>query len=302
MFRRLLGIALLLWLAAFAGVFGKIVPLTINDICLMLRSGYSSDAIQKDLATRHFVGAFDAGAEKSLRNAGAAPALVEALKSGSYTISAGETQAVEAEIAAQAQQRAAVAAASQKVNALYQDQLRRSRAAAAARAATAGTKPAAMIADLVKGDLVSWKDGSLSRFDDEVLGGKQWIALYFSARWCGPCRNFTPKLVEFYNRVSQQHPEFEILFFSNDRSPGEMETYMREDKMPWPAIDFGKLSGKGALKKYEGDGIPCLVLLDSAGNVISDSHSGKTYVGPEKVMSDIEKILTKGSSPATASR
>ena len=92
----------------------------------------------------------------------------------------------------------------------------------------------------MKGDLVLWKNGSLARFrDDETLEKKKLFALYFSAHWCAPCRKFTPQLVEFYNRVAPQHPEFELVFVSDDRSPFGMETYMRD--MPWLAIDFSKL-------------------------------------------------------------
>ena len=40
--------------------------------------------------------------------------------------------------------------------------------------------------------------------------------------------------------------------------------------MPWPAISFDKLPGKDALKKYAGESIPCLVVVDANGKVISD--------------------------------
>jgi nucleoredoxin len=129
---------------------------------------------------------------------------------------------------------------------------------------------------------------------------KKLIALYFSAYWCGPCRKFTPQLVEFYNRVAPQHPEFEIVFVSYDRSSMAMEDYMRETKMPWPAIDYAKLPDKGALKKYAGEGIPCLVLLDDSGKVISDTYVGGKSVGPEKVLADMNAILTKTPGAAVA--
>jgi hypothetical protein len=35
---------------------------------------------------------------------------------------------------------------------------------------------------------VSWKNGSLGRFDDEALGKKILIAFDFSAHWSAPCR------------------------------------------------------------------------------------------------------------------
>ena len=263
----------------------------------MLRSGYSSDAIQKDLRDRRFIGSCDAEAEKSLKSAGAAPALIDALRNGSYNISAEQEQLARSEFNAQAQRRAVEAEQARKSDTLFQDQVRMARAHARPTSETPS-----VVANLIKGDLVCWKDGSVTRLEEEAFANKSLIALYFSARWCSPCRKFTPKLVDFYNRISQQHPEFEVIFVSRDHSPGEMETYMREDKMPWPAVDFGKQSSKAALRKYSGSGIPCLVLVDGGGNVISDSYSGGEYRGPDKVLADIDTLLLKGSLPATARR
>ena len=70
--------------------------------------------------------------------------------------------------------------------------------------------------------------------------------------------------------------------------------------MPWPAIDFGKLPGKEGLKKYGGENIPCLVALDASGKVISDTYAGKTYVGPEKVLTDLDAIFAKTPPAAIA--
>ena len=152
----------------------------------------------------------------------------------------------------------------------------------------------------MKGDLISWHNGSLIRFDDEALEKKKLIALYFSAHWCPPCRKFTPQLVEYYNRVVPQHPEFEIIFVSFDRSQFAMDTYMREANMPWPAIDFAKVPGKEEIRKYAGEEIPCLVLVDASGKVISDSFAGKEYLGPAKVLTDLDAIFAGASSAQVA--
>ena len=289
---RRLFIVLLFFVAAFSNAIGRALPLTVKDVCLMLRSGFSSEAVQRELSVRHFAESFDAASEKALTDAGAAPALIDAIKNGSYASSAEEAESALAQRDAQAQKSALENERLRNLNTHYQAQ--RARDLAAPRPLEAPS----VVADLVKGDLVCWKNGSLARFDDEAIGKKKLIALYFSAHWCAPCRKFTPQLIEFYNRVAPQHPEFEIVLVSADRSPFGMETYLRETQMPWPAVDFAKLPGKAALQKYGGTNIPCLVVLDASGKVILDTYVDKKYVGPEKVLTALDAIFAK--PPATA--
>lgn len=292
---------LLLALALAAGTAlstlpARTLPLTIKEVTLMLRSGFSSETVQQELSVRRLAEPFNAGAEKSLRDAGAAPALVDAIKTGSYAISPADAQKAQDELTAQAARRAREVEQSRKFNTLYQDKLLRARTAAPPAIGQVSN----LLADQFKGDLVASRNGNISNltpFEEEALAKKKLIALYFSAQWCGPCRQFTPQLVEFYNRVAPQHPEFEIVFVSSDRSAGAMGAYMRDMKMPWPAIDFSKLPTKSALKKYAGEAIPCLVLLDANGKVLSDTYAGKEFLGPEKVLADL--AATFGQPPVT---
>ena len=270
-------------------------PLTVKDVSLMLRAGYSSSAVLQELSARHFADALDSAKETMLTQAGATPELINAIKSRSYSVSPEQAAAAKTQLAAEAKQRAAQAEESRKFNTLYQSQLARQRASARPSASTGN-----FIQAFVKGDLISWHNGGLVRFDDEALEKKKMIALYFSAHWCPPCRKFTPQLVEYYNRVAPQHPEFEIIFVSFDRSQFAMETYMREANMPWPAIDFAKVPGKEAIRKYAGEGIPCLVLVDASGKVIFDSFAGKEYLGPAKVLADLDLIFAGASSTQVA--
>ena len=270
--------------------------MTAKDVGLMLRAGYSSNAVMKELSVRYFADTLDEAKEKTLVQAGASAELINALKSGSYSLSAEKMAVAQQQMADQAKRRAAEAENSRKFNTLYQSQLAQKRAAKATTSGATGNS----IHPLVQGDLVALRNGAFGHFDDEALDSKSLIALYFSAHWCGPCRKFTPQLVDYYNRVALQHPEFEIIFVSSDKSPSAMETYMREANMPWPAIDFQKLAGKDAIKKYAGSGIPCLVLVDATGNVISDSYAGKQYLGPQKVLSDLDAIFAGKPGPQVA--
>jgi nucleoredoxin len=262
------------------------LPLTIKEISLMLRSGYSNNALMQELSIRHFAEKLDVEKEKTLIQVGASAELIAALKSGTYSLSPEQMTLAQRQIADQTKRRTAEAERSRQFDSLYQNQIARERAAARLQAPNANA-----IRELVKGDLVSLRNGAFGHFDDEALEKKKLIALYFSAHWCAPCRKFTPELVDYYNRVATQHPEFEIVFVSFDKSQFAMETYMREANMPWPAIDFPKLGGKEAVRKYAGGGIPCLVLVDATGKVISSTYAGAQYLGPAKVLGDLDAIF-----------
>ena len=70
----------------------------------------------------------------------------------------------------------------------------------------------ATIRDLI-GDTLSSKAGSVSA---DALSGKT-VGIYFSAHWCPPCRGFTPKLAEAYQKLKANGKELEIVFVSSDR-------------------------------------------------------------------------------------
>ena len=253
----------------------------------MLRSGYSSAAVEKELAARHFLGGLDGNAEKTLILAGATPALINALKSGAFAVPAADVAVANADLAVRDQRRAMEKEESRKLNTLYQAQLAQERKVAAL---TSVNKSGA-IASLVKGALVDSRNGILRIHLDADLEKRKLIGLYFSAAWCPECRKFTPKLVAYYNKVAAAHPEFEVLFISNDKSPSAMEAYMRDSQMPWPALSYDKIAGNEGVRKYAGAGIPCLVVVDDTGKVISDSFAGKNYRGPEAVLADLDQLF-----------
>jgi nucleoredoxin len=267
------------------------LPLTATEIGLMLRSGYSSKSVERELVQRHFVGSLDLKQEETLIKAGASEELVADINSGAYALSAEESAKAEHQISDLNRKRAVVAESSKKADARYQEQVLKERtsAAKAAEGATA-------TADFLTGSLVRCQNGRIVPAEDDALSKKKLILFYFSAHWCGPCRQFTPKLVEYYNRVVAAHPEVELVFYSFDRSASEMESYMRETGMPWLAIDFNKRQDKQSLPQIAGKSIPALFLVERTGRLLSNAVIDGKYVGPDKVLTDLDAILSGKST------
>ena len=259
----------------------------------MFRSGYTIPTIQAELTNRHFADQLDDGKRKQLIKAGATSELLEAIGSGKFAIPKNDLDKTRHKMEANDRERAVIAEEAKKNDALYQKQIVKQRTLILKQVPDA-------IGDAAKGNLIHFQNGNLVPLDDSNLTQKKIYGLYFSAHWCGPCRKFTPKLVEYYNKVAAEHPEFEIIFVSSDKSGGEMTTYMEEAAMPWAAIEFSKLANVPSLKKYAGDGIPDLVIVDTTGKVLADSYVRGKYVGPERVLDDLNNILAQTSSPQVA--
>ena len=130
------------------------------------------------------------------------------------------------------------------------------------RPSEALSKPWNNLEELVGTELM---DVNGNKVDVKSLQGKI-IGLYFSAHWCRPCRDFTPKLVEFRNANTK---DFEVIFVSSDRSAADQQKYMQESGMNWPAVPY-QSEWKAILKeRFSIRGIPALIIVDGKGNLIS---------------------------------
>eukprot|EP00116_Pleurobrachia_bachei_P016823 sb/3477085/ len=85
--------------------------------------------------------------------------------------------------------------------------------------------------------------GKSGEVDTATALADKYVALYFSAQWCPPCRGFTPELAKLYGKLSDK--PFEIVFVSSDKADAAFNEYY--ETMPWLALPYADRDRKAAL-------------------------------------------------------
>lgn len=107
----------------------------------------------------------------------------------------------------------------------------------------------------------------------DALGGKEFVVLYASAHWCGPCKAYTPQLAKWYRYLGATKSA-EVVFLSCDHDEGGFQSYFKE--MPWLAVPFDDDAREQLLAHIRVQGIPRLVVLDGkTGRIIVDNAVGR---------------------------
>lgn len=141
------------------------------------------------------------------------------------------------------------------------------------------------LAKLFEGKLTDGEGKSVSA---DNLKEAKFVAVYFSAHWCPPCRAFTPELVKFVAE-NRKDGNFEVVFVSSDRDKKSMTDYISGAKMSW-----GGVLGRELPKSDLGagiNGIPHLRVFDAEGNIVIDSVKDGQYVGPRYVLAELKKKI-----------
>eukprot|EP00322_Chrysochromulina_rotalis_P019052 CAMPEP_0115884516 /NCGR_PEP_ID=MMETSP0287-20121206/30161_1 /TAXON_ID=412157 /ORGANISM="Chrysochromulina rotalis, Strain UIO044" /LENGTH=385 /DNA_ID=CAMNT_0003340829 /DNA_START=1 /DNA_END=1155 /DNA_ORIENTATION=- len=134
----------------------------------------------------------------------------------------------------------------------------------------------------------------------KALAGKV-VALYFSAHWCPPCREFTPKLAAAYEMVAEDDVPFEVIFVSSDDSADAAAEYMEAMHGTWLRVPFD-CPQRNALKRRFGcfgakehpdwpdtprrSGIPALVIVDHKGTELV--FNANDVLTPSQIISWVE--------------
>jgi len=145
----------------------------------------------------------------------------------------------------------------------------------AQKAAEAEIMASSSIIKALKGNLVKLDGRKIKEYEVEFPEKLEFIAFYNSASWCGPCHAFTPSLVRKYKSLKKKYSNFEVVLLSADRNEPDWEEYLKEYKMPWPALNFSASDAKSILRAGSTSRfIPAIHILKVDGEVVDDASGG----------------------------
>jgi nucleoredoxin len=122
------------------------------------------------------------------------------------------------------------------------------------------------------------------------------VLLYFSAKWCGPCRAFLPTLVKEYNKIKEKNSDFEIIFISSDRDQSSFDDFFSE--MPWLALPLEDKRKASLKKTFKIQGIPSLMAIGPTGQTVSKDakrllmiHGAEAFPFTEERLEELQKMM-----------
>lgn len=118
----------------------------------------------------------------------------------------------------------------------------------------------------------------------EQLAGKV-IGVYFSAHWCGPCRQFTPQLLAEYQKAKKAGLDFEVVFCSADHSENDFNNYFKQSMAnSWCAVPYDADEREEIPGLFKVSGIPRLVILSAhSGRIIVDNALQSGGISVQKI-------------------
>ena len=111
------------------------------------------------------------------------------------------------------------------------------------------------------------------RLDMDVLNDKDFFVFYYSASWCGPCVQFTPTLINFYDELKREYSNIEFILIPSDRSMEDSVRYHQNSRMPWPMLNHEDRRTPPIVRENATRGIPGLVLVNGKGEVLATTGS-----------------------------
>ena len=117
-----------------------------------------------------------------------------------------------------------------------------------------------------------------------LLTNGRYLALYFSAKWCAPCKPFTNVLTKYCKSLKERLDvpyDLQVIVCSMDQEEEEFQHHFISMPENWLAIPFDEKWRVVALsERYTVENIPHVVVIGADGNILNLSARKKIEADP----------------------
>lgn len=123
------------------------------------------------------------------------------------------------------------------------------------------------------------------------LAQADYLLVYRARLGCTRCAAFAPELASFYERVKGEHPGFEAVFYSDDKTAEDAREVFAKEALPGRAIRFDRRLAAADLASQSGQLLPLVYLYDKAGNLLAQNSPSGGRPSAEDILSVLEAKL-----------
>ena len=128
---------------------------------------------------------------------------------------------------------------------------------------------------------------------DEALAKSDYVLVYSARLACTRCAAFMPELKSFCERVKPAHPNFEVVFMSQDFTAEDAKALDEREKLPGRIVAYDKRLEAADLgtQVQNGDLLPLVWLYDRTGKLIGRNVGSGGKPSAEDVLVTLEQKL-----------
>jgi len=130
-------------------------------------------------------------------------------------------------------------------------------------------------------------------------GRSKLLGLYFTSWKCGPCRKFSPILLQ----ATRSGAPVEIVVVSRDYTPEDFSDLAKLSSTTWPMVPYESEARKALFERYEVRGVPALLIFSADGELLE--RQGRALVtekgsqGLRKLAMDVRRSTAKNIPKTT---